>query len=149
MSEKLYLSAFKGTLSLMGPLVDTIANKWIAASDDPKFQETVQSQRKVLLSEDPNSTVPHYHITAFSPKERKATQVVWPTALPSNITQHKQVLFDLGIGMVKQGQDRMYYVVIICPFLNNLRAQYGLPAVDLHITLGTHHFHDEPKGMQT
>lgn len=138
----------RGTLSLRGPLVDSIADRWNKIwrdQDGSDRVEPLQAHRTVRDG-------PHYHITVCSAQECKRSKIFSDENNDNNDPCAIEVgaLYDLGVGTVLE---KCYYVVIVAPTLQALRKRYGLAPIDLHITLGFKgndvHGDDIDKGIGT
>lgn len=79
-----------------------------------------------------------YHMTAITPPEmKKVPKSVSPPAGPVAITY-------AGLGRAIDGDDEAWFVVCKAPAIQKWRADLGLPAKDLHVTIGF-----EPKDVHT
>lgn len=82
----------------------------------------------------------HYHITVINVMDfNQLTK-----KLGSKFIESLEVPFDieitdlelLGVGTAQKNENRAYYVVCKSDILNEVRSRYGLPPIDLHITIG-------------
>ncbi len=125
---------------IKGSQVNEIAQKWTNLCQDVPFQKSLKAR------EGRDDTF-DFHITVMTPKEKKLTNF--------DVSQYELLdpieLYDLGLGRQKQDGTTVYYVVIISPQLEKLRAELQLPHFDFHVTLGFTHtdIHDVPKGIST
>jgi len=135
------LSYHRGCVAIKGSQVNEIAQKWINQCQDIPFQ-------KSLKAREGRDDTSGFHITVMAPKEKILTNF--------DVSQYELLLdpielYDLGIGRKQDGHNTVYYVVIISPQLEKLRAELQLPHYDFHITLGftQSDIHDVPKGIST
>ena len=134
------LTYHRGCVAIKGSQVNEIASKWIHQCQDVTFQKSLKARE---VRDDTSD----FHITVMTSKEKKLTNF--------DVSQYEVLesidLYDLGIGRCKQDGNTVYYVVIVSPQLNKLRAELQLPHYDFHITLGftQSDIHDVPKGLST
>lgn len=74
----------------------------------------------------------HHHLTAFTPPE-------YPKLSKENVKPflgYPLQIAMLGVGHLAEGDNEVYFIVCESREVQAIRAQLGLPAADLHITLG-------------
>lgn len=90
---------------------------------------------------------PHHHLTAITPLEypKLPLERIQPyLAYPLQVDL-------LGVGHVAEGSNEVYFIVCESREVQAIRASLGLPAADLHITLGfkQHDIFDQAKNRST
>jgi len=77
-----------------------------------------------------------YHITVFNAADY-GTNKIQDNIIGTEITQDK--IEYVGIGSISQLIKTTYFVVVKCPYINDIRYSHGFKDKDLHITIGFTH----------
>ena len=144
MSANLHLVNHRGTLSLQGDEVNLIAKKWL--SFVPVDAREARWRRDLKTD---------FHVTILNPSELKCCQNTRIDGIISLFDEEQKTIkvHDIGVGKRKCNNDEVWFVVIRCVWVDNVRHSIGLVAKQLHITLGLrgHDLHgdDISKGCQS
>lgn len=88
-----------------------------------------------------------WHITIIRPPEMKVLKKLGKPLNNGDAIAISGSPVYKGLGKVSDGENEAYFVVIDWPEAQKFRAQYGLPSLDFHITMGFSNkdIHDVPK----
>ncbi|KAI0095010.1 ATP dependent DNA ligase [Irpex rosettiformis] len=128
------LQLFRGTISLVGPTVDILAQDTIIPDTNPFIPTNVP-----------------YHITVVSKNELRTLKSDAQTLhqLQEAIGQEPPLLHALGLGGYPLEKPAVFFVVIIWAKGQQLRKRLGLPPKHFHITLSQQDTHDIDKGIDS
>jgi len=94
-----------------------------------------------------------YHITlsSFHPKDRDFLTEEQMSEYFKKLSEIKSKPRWVGVGEAEKEGNKAYYVVVDWPEVNDLRREFNVGPLDLHVTLGfnPNDVHEVPKGPDT